>query len=88
MRYPLDGNELALADRSSVESDRCPTYRGLCQDRGELDKMVDRSSADVGRACTSAPRRPETQRDDHRDHGADDRFYRKRESFLSGLFDC
>ena len=84
-----------MTDRQGIEIDYCPTCRGVWLDRGELDKIIDR-------AAPSAPVRAEASRDDNRrdynndnryrdDRYKDDRYrgkpYKKRESFLSDLFD-
>ncbi len=36
---------LLMADRQGIEIDYCPQCRGVWLDRGELDKIVDRSAA-------------------------------------------
>ncbi len=43
MKCPIDGNELRIADRGGVEIDYCPQCRGVWLDRGELDKIIDRT---------------------------------------------
>lgn len=43
MRCPIDGTTLVIADRNGVEIDYCPQCRGVWLDRGELDKIIDRS---------------------------------------------
>ena len=45
MPCPIDGTALGIADRSGVEIDYCPTCRGVWLDRGELDKIIERSAA-------------------------------------------
>ena len=45
MQCPVDGTTLVMADRSGVEIDYCPTCRGVWLDRGELDKIIERSAA-------------------------------------------
>ena len=35
--------ELVMADRQGIEIDYCPTCRGVWLDRGELDKLIERS---------------------------------------------
>lgn len=45
MRCPIDQNELVMSDRQGIEIDYCPTCRGVWLDRGELDKLVERSAA-------------------------------------------
>ena len=44
MKCPADGETLVMADRSGVEIDYCPKCRGVWLDRGELDKIIDRSA--------------------------------------------
>ena len=44
MRCPVDGAELTMAERQGVEIDYCPKCRGVWLDRGELDKIIDRST--------------------------------------------
>lgn len=43
MQCPIDGTQLVMADRQGVEIDYCPQCRGVWLDRGELDKIIDRS---------------------------------------------
>jgi len=43
MHCPVDGEELVITERSGVEIDYCPKCRGVWLDRGELDKIIDRS---------------------------------------------
>ena len=92
MKCPIDGTELKMADRSGVEIDYCPTCRGVWLDRGELDKIIERSAV----AAPPPPPPPQaTYRDDDHDRRArhDDRFggfgrkKKKRDSFLDDLFD-
>ena len=45
MQCPIDGTALVIADRSGVEIDYCPQCRGVWLDRGELDKIIERSAA-------------------------------------------
>ncbi len=54
MQCPVDGTALVIAERSGVEIDYCPSCRGVWLDRGELDKIIDRSGAIEAR---DAPRR-------------------------------
>lgn len=43
MLCPHDQSVLVISERSGVEIDYCPTCRGVWLDRGELDKIIDRS---------------------------------------------
>lgn len=82
MQCPIDGTDLVMTERSGVEIDYCPQCRGVWLDRGELDKIIDRS------AGQSAPPPPPPERyDDRRDYH--DKPYRKKKrgGFLDELFD-
>jgi Zn-finger nucleic acid-binding protein len=54
MNCPLDGTTLQMSDRQGIEIDYCPECRGVWLDRGELDKIVERSASWDGDA--GAPR--------------------------------
>ena len=56
MQCPVDQTVLQMTDRQGVEIDYCPTCRGVWLDRGELDKLIERSEAMS--APTSAPAPP------------------------------
>ena len=45
MKCPLDGAELVMTERQGIEIDYCPTCRGVWLDRGELDKLIERTAA-------------------------------------------
>jgi uncharacterized protein len=46
MKCPNDGAVLEMSERDGVEIDYCPDCRGVWLDRGELDKILDRSNRD------------------------------------------
>lgn len=59
MRCPVDGETLVMVERYGVEIDYCPKCRGVWLDRGELDKIIERATADfmAGQgAAAPAPR--------------------------------
>lgn len=96
MRCPVDNETLVMTDRNGVEIDYCPKCRGVWLDRGELDKIVERSN--TGPVPTTAPiyqpepgRSAASQREESRRRHDDDdderRPKKRRESFLSDLFD-
>ncbi|MFT6536472.1 MAG: Zn-finger nucleic acid-binding protein [Loktanella salsilacus] len=43
MLCPVCKTGLSMSDRNGVEIDFCPACRGVWLDRGELDKIIDRS---------------------------------------------
>ena len=82
MNCPVCSVELKMMDRQGVEIDYCPKCRGVWLDRGELDKIIDRS-AGAGEY---------TRGEAHGQHGGEGYAYghkkrKKKESFLSDLFD-
>ena len=78
-------SKLVMTERQGIEVDYCPNCRGVWLDRGELDKIIDRS---VGETVPQ----PQHKRYDD-DFRKDDDYYkyghkkRKREGFLGDLFD-
>jgi uncharacterized protein len=45
MKCPIDtAVDLVMTDRQGIEIDYCPTCRGVWLDRGELDKIIERSA--------------------------------------------
>jgi uncharacterized protein len=45
MKCPIDSNDLVMTERQGIEVDYCPKCRGVWLDRGELDKIIERSAA-------------------------------------------
>jgi Zn-finger nucleic acid-binding protein len=45
MMCPVCNVELRLAERQGIEIDYCPKCRGIWLDRGELDKIIDKSQS-------------------------------------------
>jgi Zn-finger nucleic acid-binding protein len=43
MQCPTDGTTLVMSERGGIEIDYCPQCRGVWLDRGELDKIIERS---------------------------------------------
>lgn len=82
---------LVMSERSGVEIDYCPQCRGVWLDRGELDKILERSAAELGgrSGSQSTDHRAEQS---YRKHDSDEypvfggKPYKKR-SFLHDLFD-
>ena len=83
MNCPVCKVELKMTERQGVEIDYCPNCRGVWLDRGELDKIIDRSAPERHRDEGHGAHSQHADRDDYyRPHGR-----KKRESFLSDLFD-
>ena len=45
MKCPVCTIELKMSDRQGIEIDYCPQCRGVWLDRGELDKIIERSTS-------------------------------------------
>lgn len=88
MKCPTDGTTLVMSERSGIEIDYCPDCRGVWLDRGELDKIVDRAASEPPPASAPpAPRFEERRYDDDRSRSSQPYRKKKRESWLSELFD-
>lgn len=80
---------LTMSERQGVEIDYCPQCRGVWLDRGELDKLIEKSAA-----AAPAPqpvyqqqgRRPDFADSNHYHHRPDYGKH-KRKSWLSEIFD-
>ena len=55
MQCPTDGTTLTMSERSGIEIDYCPTCRGVWLDRGEIDKIIERSLAQAPPVAAPAP---------------------------------
>ena len=47
MNCPVCAVPLTMSTRQNVEIDYCPQCRGVWLDRGELDKIIERSAAEL-----------------------------------------
>jgi Zn-finger nucleic acid-binding protein len=63
MLCPIDQTTLVISERQGIEIDYCPKCRGVWLDRGELDKIIERSEQQV----TPPQREQVTQGRDTRD---------------------
>ena len=96
MKCPNDDSPLTMSERSGIEIDYCPECRGVWLDRGELDKIIERSTTQSApEPSAPAAGSYERERDERRQH-YDQRYaqpsgqpYRKKkkESWLSEIFD-
>ena len=85
-------SQLVMTTRQDIEIDYCPKCRGVWLDRGELDKIIERSQRDQQPASVAQPTYEPAPRETYRDghggsrhgsgHGGG-----KHGSFLKRLFD-
>lgn len=97
MKCPVCKDEnLMMTDRQGIEIDYCPSCRGVWLDRGELDKIIERSAAPAPQQAASQPMQPPPQQPmqspgyqgqhAHQQHGYAHKKYKKK-SILGELFD-
>ncbi len=94
MPCPVCKVALVMSDRQGVEIDYCPQCRGVWLDRGELDKIIERSAQEAP-AAAAPPRAPPSPRGGYEQrpyYGDDDGRHRhphgkRRKSFFEELFD-
>ena len=82
------GVNLTMSDRQGIEVDYCPQCRGAWQDRGELDKIIERSSADARPTLPAAPSTVSPRQPGNSTHAQDspdsDHCRRKKKKHLPG----
>ena len=87
MKCPIDDEPLAMTERSGVEIDYCPKCRGIWLDRGELDKIVERSDAEP-RSLRPTPQLDEGYGRSGGHHGGRSSYKKsRRKNLLSDLLD-
>jgi len=93
MNCPVCNVQLVMSERQGIEIDYCPKCRGVWLDRGELDKIIERSISEMPQD------RPKESYYSH--HGSDGDYHhkdgkhghhegdyhRKKRSLFSELFD-
>lgn len=80
MNCPNCHVNLLISDRQGIEIDFCPQCRGVWLDRGELDKIIERSAV-------AEPRWHNHLNDDDQKKPRDGKYYKRKKSFLDDLFD-
>lgn len=88
MQCPIDGSELVMSERQGIEIDYCPKCRGVWLDRGELDKIIERSASEAMPAQFDQRARDRDDRKfrDERHYGSDQP-RKKKKSLLGEIFD-
>lgn len=84
MKCPIDNTDLQMTDRQGVEIDYCPKCRGVWLDRGELDKIIERSESSLAKDLNAPIKEYEGK------HGHQGSYYEKhgrRKGLLGELFD-
>lgn len=75
---------LQMSERSGIEIDYCPSCRGVWLDRGELDKIIEKSNQDSSSASNSNlnPIAGHSHSHDYNKYK-----YKRKKSFLEEIFD-
>ena len=81
MQCPVCRVPLAMSDRQGIEIDYCPQCRGVWLDRGELDKIIERSGA------APAPKQEYRSERDYSDHSGSGYRSHKQKNVWKELFD-
>ncbi|WMW79657.1 zf-TFIIB domain-containing protein [Undibacterium cyanobacteriorum] len=103
MKCPVcDNVNLLMSERQGIEIDYCPQCRGIWLDRGELDKIIERSGSTQAASAQEVQRQaqpgifsstpnvaPQTAPQKHQQHYPlpSAHYKKKKEGFLSELFD-
>lgn len=96
MPCPVCRVPLVMSERQGVEIDYCPQCRGVWLDRGELDKIVERSARENASASAPpvqpshghAPPPQNYPQQGYPQHGYPQHgHYKRKKSFLEELFD-
>lgn len=93
MNCPNCNVALVMSERQGIEIDYCPTCRGVWLDRGELDKIIEKST----QPSSDMNYPPKQITDNHNRHDTHDRhdtysqhdYYKnqKKKNWLNELFD-
>jgi uncharacterized protein len=78
---------LVMSDRQGVEIDYCPQCRGVWLDRGELDKLIERSATMAPASAGSSAARAQPQFVDSDYHHGRSPQGRRKKSWLNDIFD-
>lgn len=81
MKCPNCNVSLVMTDRSGIEIDYCPDCRGVWLDRGELDKIIERSTQNIKSSDS------DNYYERHKYAKENDYRYKKKKGLLGDLFD-
>lgn len=83
-----DDKNLAMTERMGIEIDYCPDCRGVWLDRGELDKIIEKSRTEnqTNHSSQKETNQQVSYRDSNNDH-KDYYKHKRKKSLLEELFD-
>lgn len=77
--------DLLMSERQGVEIDYCPQCRGVWLDRGELDKIIERSS--IIEVSSESKKHDNYIQHGGKHHSKESVYKHKKKSFLDDFFD-
>lgn len=77
---------LVMSERQGVEIDYCPECRGVWLDRGELDKIIEKSNQEADRPVQGDHYR-KGDHYEHKKYDSDHYKHKKKGGWLNDLFD-
>ena len=89
MPCPVCNVSLVMSDRQGIEIDYCPQCRGVWLDRGELDKIIERSVTEFAPA-PARTQQPRHQAYQQQPFSADSHGFghkKRKKSFFEEIFD-
>ena len=87
MQCPVCRVPLAVSDRQGIEIDYCPQCRGVWLDRGELDKIIERSGPQATPQQRPTPEYARHGGQGHTGFGHGQTHKKRKRSFLEDIFD-
>ena len=87
MKCPNCAATLLITDKKGIEIDYCPECRGIWLDRGELDKIIERSAEHYSKKENYES---DSKRYGYNEHGhghSSGHPHKKKKSFLDDFFD-
>lgn len=92
MNCPNCNEILVMTERQGIEIDYCPKCRGVWLDKGELDKIIERSASLASPPASTGPVTGQSTPyrkydDDYHGKSYDPRYKKKKGGFLEDLFD-
>ena len=85
MKCPQCNETLVMAERHGVEIDYCPACRGVWLDRGELDKIIERTAGFTSGESSGHYPDNRYRQDNH--YNSEYYKQKKKKGFLSDFFD-
>lgn len=90
MNCPVCNEQLLISNKQGIEIDYCPKCRGIWLDRGELEKIIERSNQ-INQNYRTDDRNFKKYDDDdddyHYKYKDKDYKYKKKKGFLGDIFD-